>query len=701
MNDKFKFAPGMPGFGTKGIDGSTGSQGLAMYFTDFNPVSDINAINSRIALNFDLWKNFNNPLPDGRTYVTGDLFFDSDGKAYEINAETNTFSSIGGNLNMGGFFVPLGINSDNGFQRYFNSNSSPKYIIDNIYTDAGAINYTESPLNIYGIDPKDFARIEYSNVQKLGSLGDPLNPFTVYSSGEVGGSDDQKSIAIVRDASHNLFRIGNLDDAGNLRNVSLIFDVSSLIHTKQSGNYFSANSPVGSILTNYEINANTLFDPNFNVSPASFIGVMGTTDASIIWNLLDFTNDAAVTGDLYFFESLAPFTGNTFRIDSSAARPLVFSNVDPSGSIRIAGISSSKAYGFYMKLSKNGWVRNSTTKYVYQGNINVTPTSFVLSSSDADITTCKFNVDANFTWNASIYSNPGGMISGITCSSIGGLDGSIFFNITENSSTKARLGKIRVGLLPGMGTYQDVSIYQPRGVIGPELFLYSPVGSTSNFSYVSYPNYYLDASQNGTIKGGATLTINVSTNQSWTATNIPSWATLVPSSGAGSHGAILTVSPNNTVNSRNQGIVFNFGGDTPVYLYLSQEEVQVWIEYTETDTYTLKRIPISPYGGEPLAYSYPQNKWHDDYNNANVSGSYFSFGMKTTNNVALPFLWTIPPAASSWLSGYPLSGTTPTSDSYSSIHAFGSYSPGQYTVLDCSIDSAETNFILDIYTSNY
>lgn len=266
---------------------------------------------------------------------------------------------------MGGFFVPLEIDADNGFQRFFNSNSYPKFIIDNIYTDAGAINYTESPLTIYGIAPRNFARIEYSNV-----VSNQRNPFTVYS-GDSSAElpSDQKSIAIVRDISLNLFRIGNLDDAGNLRNVNLIFDVSSLIHTKQSGNTFTGNTPPGSILTNYEIAANILFDPEFNSNPSQFIANrIDSYTIKLSWFLSEFMNhypkDPTIKGDLYFFEKLTPLTGNTFRIDSSSARPLIFSNIEPYGDIYINDISSTKTYGYYMKLSKNGWTRNSETKYV-------------------------------------------------------------------------------------------------------------------------------------------------------------------------------------------------------------------------------------------------------------------------------------------------------------------------------------------------
>jgi len=39
MSEKFKYAPGKPGYGTKGDKGSDGQQGLAMYFTDINPIT--------------------------------------------------------------------------------------------------------------------------------------------------------------------------------------------------------------------------------------------------------------------------------------------------------------------------------------------------------------------------------------------------------------------------------------------------------------------------------------------------------------------------------------------------------------------------------------------------------------------------------------------------------------------------------------
>jgi hypothetical protein len=630
MSDKFKYAPGKPGFGTKGDDGSVGLQGLAMYFTDIDPVSGKNTINLRISSNLDLWTSSGNFLPGGRIYVTGDLFFDTDGKAYEINAETDTFVSMGGSLNMGGFFVPLGISTDNGFQRYFNSNNSPKYIIDNVYTQNGAINYTESPLTIYGIEPKNFARIEYNNVVfTVGS--NRYNPFTVYSATPNGIVDDSQSIAIVRDASHNSFRIGNLDDTGVIRNVNLIFDVSSLIHTKQPGNYFNANTPRGSVLTNYEINANTLFDPNFNRNPASFFVNMSIMDASISWNLLDFTNDPTVTGDIYFFENLAPFTTNTFSINSMVPRPLIFSNVGASGKISITGFSTTKTYGYYMKLTKNGWTRNSDIKYAFLGYLSAYPSTYTDISSGAG-TLSAFDVSTNFTWNASIWQNPDNFISSISCPSIGGLDGSINITVIANDTSHNRIGKIRVGLLPGGSPYQDVTFIQPAGIILPTLSLHSLM--TQQF-YGWSPNYYFDVSQNGVI-GYLGLFVNVSTGATnyWETTS-DSGVSINPTSNIGPVGppynaARVSCTPNNTMTLEERTITFTYGGASPVYLNMRVEPVESWIEFTWTSErfeWDMLSIPLEfDSAGDPIG----PGAFNGQIN------------IKFTNGVAIPWTITLP-----------------------------------------------------------
>ena len=471
MSEKFKYAPGKPGFGTKGDVGIDGNQGLAMYFTDFNPATQSSAINALIQNNQALWTGPATPLPGGRVYVTGDLFFDSNGKVYEIDASSNTFTSVLGTLNMGGFFVPLGVSSSDGFQRYFNTNSGEKIIIDNVYTISGAIDYTQVPSSIYGIVPVNFARIEYTDIKPGAGV---YNAFSVYSSGQTAGADDNKALAIVYDEATKTFRIGNLDNTGNVRNTNLTFDVSLLKHSKDSGGYFSVNTPQGAILTNYEMAANSLFNPNFNSAPSSFFANMGPTDVSLNWNLLDFTNDPLVTGDLYFYERFVPYNGRIFNTTDVSVRPLIFSNVEPTGKIRVTGISSAKAYSYYMKLYKNGWTRNSDVKTAFLGIVNVTPTSYMLEPSIAHHVgefvhspSGGFKVAANNTWDVSLL-NTGNWMYNLVCTSVGSgnYDGSIYFDLSTNSLT-TRSGFMKVTLLGGTtqfvqiqqkGLYIDVSV---------------------------------------------------------------------------------------------------------------------------------------------------------------------------------------------------------------------------------------------------
>ena len=73
---KFNYAPGQPGYGTKGIDGSTGLLGLSIWGTDYNAVSNSVILNSRISSNLDLYSGSGIAIPGypTRIYQTGDLF---------------------------------------------------------------------------------------------------------------------------------------------------------------------------------------------------------------------------------------------------------------------------------------------------------------------------------------------------------------------------------------------------------------------------------------------------------------------------------------------------------------------------------------------------------------------------------------------------------------------------------------------------
>jgi len=354
-----QYAPGRPGFGSRGEDGSAGLAGLSLYFTDYDTTTEsaliqTAIINNVILCSSTLYDQAAAVLPGGRTYNSGDLFVDINGGVYEItDASTGSYTYKYASLNTAGYFTSAETQTDiHGFRRFFNNNLEPKYIIDNVYASEEA-NYYSVPSDIYTIESKNFARIEYSNINQGN-----YNPFTVYSAGD----SDQNSIAIVRDVCSNTFRIGNLDSLGNLRNVKLIFDVSSLRVNKQdSGTHFTPNTVEGTVITNYEINANSLFNGNFDSSPDSFSAFAGHNYATISWDKSDFANDTDVIMDLHFYKDSSSST--TISVSNASDHISLIYPCGTAENLTITGLTESTPYRYYMSLMKNGWVRNSDIKY--------------------------------------------------------------------------------------------------------------------------------------------------------------------------------------------------------------------------------------------------------------------------------------------------------------------------------------------------
>ena len=437
--EKFRYAPGKPGFGGKGSDGSVGIQGLSMYFTDYDPLTAKPLIDAAIQNNYTLWSGSTTTLPDGRVYVTGDLFVDSLGKVYEIDVEAGTFIDTFGVLNISGYFTSAQVSSSDGFNRYYNTNIYPKYIIDNVYTD-GVVAYYNIPVEIYNIMPIDYTRIEYSNVAQGN-----YNPFTVYSAAKLEDTDyNAEAIAIVREISSNTFRIGNIDSNGNIRNVNLMFDVASLSQIKQTTNVFSYNTPEGTILSNYEINANALFDGVFTLAPASFYATFSSTDVSIFWNLPHFTPDTNIKADLYVYRDIST-NGQTFdlSIDTSQLWPYVFSDIDPIGSVNLTGNQENTAFKYYINFSKNGWQRHSTVKSVITQPTPylVVDPSFVREPSTAHY--AEFCVSSNVAWSARTIS--GTFIWDISTDyTYGSSDVSLWLGLTENTDCEARTSVLEI-----------------------------------------------------------------------------------------------------------------------------------------------------------------------------------------------------------------------------------------------------------------
>lgn len=226
---KFEYAPGLPGYGTRGVDGSSGLTGLAMYFSSYDGISDSITIKSKIVSNKILFST-DELLPGypNRIYQTGDQFIDKNGRVFRIDLnETNLYTNTSSQLNTSGFFEsgPTTVQTPQ-YQRYSNAFNVSKFLIDIVYENTGAVgNYASNPgsgdTSIYGIRAVDFAQVKYVN----NPVGD-YHPYTVWTNTTSTTENDQ-AIALVKVDGSTNWRLGNAVTNGSIRsgiNLFLDFD---------------------------------------------------------------------------------------------------------------------------------------------------------------------------------------------------------------------------------------------------------------------------------------------------------------------------------------------------------------------------------------------------------------------------------------------------------------------------------------------
>ena len=225
MPRPFVYAPGLPGYGTRGVDGSAGLTGIATYFSAYDGNSDSVTIKSKIIANKELFSN--DELIPGyptRTYQDGDIFIDKNARIFQIDFdEANLYIDTGIFLNTSGFFSsgPAQISSPE-FERYSNSYDTQKYLIDIVYSNTVA-DYTTFPVSIYDNAPVYYAQVKYVD-QLLAPNFNNVYPFQVWT---IGNSIDDNAIALVREQDTNLWRFGNYD-GGSVRDVSLSLDFGDI-----------------------------------------------------------------------------------------------------------------------------------------------------------------------------------------------------------------------------------------------------------------------------------------------------------------------------------------------------------------------------------------------------------------------------------------------------------------------------------------
>lgn len=216
MPRKFVYGPGLPGYGTKGADGSTGLQGVATYFSAYDGNADTVTIKSKIIANKELFST-DKDLPNGRSYQTGDLFIDKNARVFQIDigGGGNLYSDTGIFLNTSGFFTtgPPQSNSP-GFQRYSNAWDSQKFLIDTVYTNSVG-DYTGYPDDLYisvaGSDPTYFARANYIGSDVAAADLNGWYPFDVWTTdiNEGGLNPGNNAIALAREPNANAWHFGN------------------------------------------------------------------------------------------------------------------------------------------------------------------------------------------------------------------------------------------------------------------------------------------------------------------------------------------------------------------------------------------------------------------------------------------------------------------------------------------------------------
>lgn len=283
---KFQYAPGLPGYGTQGTDGSNGLLGISLYFCYLDGDIDSLAINGKLNRN-EILTDGNDKIPGypTRLYQIGDMFVDVNGKVFKITAVSPSAAYVYTNsrLNTSTIFGETGDTdvTDPEYIRYSNGYVTDRFLIDSVFvSNAGAVgDYYASPVSgingIYGIGAKDFAQIKYVDYD----VSD-YHPYLLFSNTNAPG-EPERTIALVKENGKNHWRLGNLDGTGVVRDVSLSLDFADIILN-------------GDVITN---NIKSIGD--------------------VIANNIKSIGDVSINGNLYT-QTVVPRTNNTYNLGSSS-----------------------------------------------------------------------------------------------------------------------------------------------------------------------------------------------------------------------------------------------------------------------------------------------------------------------------------------------------------------------------------------------
>ena len=413
---KFQHAPGLPGYGTVGVDGSDGLLGISTYFCEYDATTTVQ-VTPKIAGDYKLQEGADVPLADGRIYQTGDMFIDTNGKAYEIDLSlTDLYVYSNSRLNTSTIFVDAGVTTNDppAYERYANAHWPDKFLIDTVYTNAALANYTLSPGSggdsIYGTTAKDFARINYVDVS--------LNNYYPYELfGNTVSNEPEKAIALVKEYGRNTWRLGNLDNTGGVRDVSLYLDFADIYTGILIATSFTG---AGTGLTGIAV--------DLSVGTATHAtSATSATNATNATNISVNNENSDATCYPLFFKS----TGGTDRAHTSTM--LKYSSVDGAldASYYQGNPGGLDGHAAQMSIGGNAGTATTTTKIILANEAADTdcfPVFAKISNGDVSLYTRSGFFQYNSNTNTVTATTFSGSLSGSCTGTAGNVTGTVAVN---------------------------------------------------------------------------------------------------------------------------------------------------------------------------------------------------------------------------------------------------------------------------------
>ncbi|MEG1363876.1 MAG: hypothetical protein RSC92_05555, partial [Clostridia bacterium] len=391
MEKKLKtYAAGLPGFGSVGPKGPTGKNGLSTYFTDFDGLNgtDEFILRKRILENLSLIRSNYDNIPgykEGRIYQEGDYIIDKNSNVYVITLDNYVYKWLGFNYSVPNIFYTNDEINNFGYTKYFNLYyGDDKFLVDSIYTDS----FFDRKIydnTIYETPVGDFNTVNYVNLKNniVTSTGNNLQPFVVFTADNSYNSNSLHSFAIVKEdkKTGTLFRIGNLDNDFNVRNVNLSLDFKNIYLPNNT--YINNNK----VLSTNEINLNILEEDNFIHDPESFY-IKSKTDIQednkfsfdIFWDIKDFfiknesINMESVSASLHIYKkfseniedntiNLGTYTDNNITIYNIPITPV---SIESGLNVVVPKEDDNDEWYVHISITDNstGWSRMSSIREV-------------------------------------------------------------------------------------------------------------------------------------------------------------------------------------------------------------------------------------------------------------------------------------------------------------------------------------------------